>query len=208
MPKESDTKKSSVTLLSSARTASPATEESIPEGKLKMVITYLEMTQLPRYPHQSSRAEHLSIIRSHRPTVSFYRYLYNTVGEQWLWYERRQMPDDDLSEIIHHEKNPIYVLYVNGTPAGYSELDSRIDDEIEIAYFGLIPEFIGRGLGSYFLRWTVEKAWTENPQRVWVHTCNFDSPQAIATYQRGGFVAYRQEQKIIDKPTMKRAEKT
>ena len=89
---------------------------------------------------------------------------------------------------------------MNGTPAGYSELDLRIENEVEIAYFGLLPEFIGRGLGAYFLRRTTDTAWSTNPERVWVHTCNFDSPNAARTYQKVGFSAYYQEEKIIDDP--------
>ncbi len=200
MPRDSESSQTPVTLFRGARQFEPAAPEDVPPGKLKMVITYLEMSKEPRYPHQSQRAENISILRTREPTVSFYRYLYNTVGEPWLWYERRQLSDQSLKKIIQHSKVKIYVLYVNGTPAGYSELDCRRKKEIELAYFGLIPEFIGRGLGSYFLRWSVEKAWSEEPKRVWVHSCNFDSPHAIATYQKAGFEAYRQEEKLIDDP--------
>ena len=200
MPSNSESSENPVTLFRSVRQIEAAKPENVPPGKLRMVITYLEMTHLPRYPHQSKRAENLSILRANQPTVGFYRYLYNTVGEDWLWYERRQMSDDALEKIIKHPKVRIYVLYVNGTPAGYCELDCRQKHEIELAYFGLIPDFIGRGLGSYFLRWSVEKAWSEEPKRVWVHSCNFDSPHAIATYQKAGFTAYKQEDILIDDP--------
>ncbi len=165
-----------------------------------MVITYLEMRKPPSYPRTSPRAENLSIIRSYDPSTGFYLYLYNAVGKDWLWYERNQLSDKELENIIRHPKVRLYVLYLKGTPAGYCELDFRADKEVEIAYFGLIPEYTGRGLGTYFLKWAVQTAWLECPDRVWVHTCNFDSPHALATYQKAGFSVYGQEEKIIDDP--------
>lgn len=169
-------------------------------GKLRMVITYLEMKKPPIYPHTSPRAENLSIIRAYKPNAGFYRYLYDAVGRDWLWYERKMIDDNALEEIIQDPKVRLYVLYLQGTPAGYCELDFRIDEEVEIAYFGLIPEFTGRGLGTYFLQRSVTTAWSEKPDRVWVHTCNFDSPHALATYQKTGFSVYRQEETIISDP--------
>ncbi len=167
-----------------------------------MVITYLEMKKPPSYRRQIRRLENLSIIRCHRPTVHFYRYLYNTVGEPWLWYERNLLADEALEESIHRPSVHIYVLYVYGTPAGYSELDFQDDNSVEIAYFGLIPEFIGKGLGTYFLRWSIETAWSKKPKRVHVHTCNFDAPQALPTYQKAGFIAYKREVKFIQDPRL------
>lgn len=176
----------------------------IPEGKLEMVITYLEMTERPTRPStpKPRRVEKLALMRAERPTLSFYRYLYNTVGGPWLWYERRRLADDALRAIVHDPAVGIYVLYVGGVPAGFVELDGRIQREVEVAYFGLVPEFLGRGLGPYLLDWSVHEAWTRDPARVWVHTCNFDHPKAIAVYQRVGFVPYKQETKLIDDPRL------
>jgi GNAT superfamily N-acetyltransferase len=132
--------------------------------------------------------------------VSFYRYLYNTVGAPWLWYERRRLDDSTLGTIIDDPKVEVHVLYVNGVPAGYAELDRCSGHEVEIAYFGLVPDFIGRGLGRYLLDWTLNEAWREEPRRVWVHTCNLDHPVALAFYQRAGFAPYKQETVLIDDP--------
>ncbi|MDE0309875.1 MAG: GNAT family N-acetyltransferase [Acidiferrobacterales bacterium] len=201
MTKQSDPPKSSVSLFGDYRQIKKSDEpDTLAPGKLRMVITYLEMRKPPIYPRTSTRAENLSIIRAYDPGTGFYRYLYNAVGKDWLWYERNLLSDEELEKIIHHPKVRLYVLYLKGTPAGYCELDFRVNREVEIAYFGLLPEFTGRGLGTYFLHWGVKTAWSENPKRVWVHTCNFDSPHALATYQKAGFSVYRQEAQIIDDP--------
>ena len=120
-----------------------------PKGKLEVVVTYLEMNHRPNRPPAPHRGEKLALMRVERPVPSFYRYLYNTVGAPWLWYERRLMDDDSLCDIVHHHQVEVYVLYVGGNPAGFVELDCRAGEDIEIAFLGLLPEFIGRGLGHY-----------------------------------------------------------
>ena len=182
------------------RRAAPAPPAGrIPKGKLAMVVTSLEMTRPPKSP-ALHRSDKLLLLRVERPTASFYRYLYNTVGGPWLWYERRLMSDGELLRIVHDPKVEVYVLYVAGVPAGFAELDRRQEDEVEIAYFGLIPEFVGRGLGPPLLDWVIEKAWSRRIRRVWVHTCNHDHPRAFAMYQRAGFVPCDQESSLIDDP--------
>ncbi len=174
--------------------------EILPFGKLRMIVTFLEMTSPPRRPRSLKRFENTSILRAHHPSVKFYRFLYDAVGEKWMWFERKSLDDEQLKRIIKNPKVHIYVLYVDGNPAGYSELDYRRRNFVKLAYFGLTPEYMGKGLGKYFLNWTLDKAWISNPKRVWVHTCNFDSPFAIATYQKAGFNVYKQEEEIIDDP--------
>jgi GNAT superfamily N-acetyltransferase len=192
----------SVVSLPGAEQIGIAGNAPVPPGKLEMVVTSLQMLAPPLPGGVRSRAEPLAIIRARRPTVSFYRYLYQAVGEDWMWFERRRLRDDELAAIIGDPAVAVYVLYVDGTPAGYAELDSRVSGEVELAYFGLMPEFIGRGLGRYLLHWAVERAWSEDPRRVWVHTCNFDDPGALALYQKGGFVPFLQERQIIDDPRL------
>ena len=182
------------------RGAAPAPPaDRIPEGKLAMVVTFLEMTRPPKSP-ALHRSDKLVLLRVERPTASFYRYLYNTVGGPWLWYERRLMSDEELLRIVHDPKIEVYVLHMAGVPAGFAELDRRQEDEVEIAFFGLIPDFIGRGLGPPLLDWVIDKAWSRRIRRVWVHTCNHDHPKAFAMYQRAGFVPYDQESRFIDDP--------
>ena len=87
--------------------------------------------------------------------------------------------------------------------AGFVELDRRQRDEVELAYFGLIPEFMSQGLGPYLLAWAVDQAWSKRVRRLWVHTSNLDHPSAIAVYQRAGFSPYHQERVIVEDPRRK-----
>jgi GNAT superfamily N-acetyltransferase len=174
----------------------------IPKGspKLRSVVTYLEMHAPPPprvVPVPPPRTE---IAQAVRPPIHFYRYLYNTVGAPWLWGDRRRLDDVALAEIIRHPEVRVDVLYVGGVPAGYVEFDGRVGHDIELAYFGLFPEFIGQKLGPFFLEYAIRTAWACRPERVWTHTSSFDHPRALPMYERAGFVRFRQVEQLVDDP--------
>jgi len=170
-------------------------------AELEAVVTYLEMTERPSLVPPPPPAGHkLALLRAETPTVAFYRFLYAQVGEPWLWWERRALDDEALATIIQDPKVAIYVLYIDGVPAGYAELDFRREAEAELAYFGLMPEFIGRGLGPYLLHAAIETAWDQHPGRLIVSTNSLDHAKALPLYQRFGFRPYGQERKRFPDP--------
>jgi GNAT superfamily N-acetyltransferase len=165
------------------------------------VITYLEMREKPGTPPvPAPSVGKLALMRAEDCTVSFYRYLYETVGTPWLWFERRLLDDASLAAQIHKETTEIFVLYVGGVPAGYFELDAAAPDETELCYFGLVPEFIGRGLGPFLLRAAIDRAWSRSIRRLWVHTRAYDHPKALGHYQRAGFVVYDRQPLRFEDP--------
>ena len=171
-------------------------------GKLADTVTYLEMLEKPVRPPTPIPAAKLALIRAERCTVSFYRYLYDTVGERWLWFERRVWSNQRLAERLARRDIDIYVLYAWGSPAGYFELERAADEGTELSYFGLVPEFIGRGFGNWFLNTAIDTAWLTAPPRVWVHTCTFDHPRALGLYQKCGFKVYERRTVIFDDPRL------
>jgi GNAT superfamily N-acetyltransferase len=129
--------------------------------------------------------------RAPRIPLGFYRYLYETVGAPWCWVDRRWMGDAELASLVHAEGVEVHVAYADGAPAGYVELDARAPGEVEIVYFGLVPAWIGRGLGGPLLDLAIARAWSlPGVTRVWVHTCSLDHPSARAAYERAGLVVY------------------
>jgi ribosomal protein S18 acetylase RimI-like enzyme len=168
--------------------------------RIETVITYLEM-KAPPPPRPSHQPRHqLALLRLAAPSTAFYRYLYGAVGEPWFWYERRALTDDELAPLISAKHIEISVLYADGEPAGFIEMDYRDTADVNLAYFGLIPHFIGHGLGGVLLGRAVEDAWRRGARRLWVHTCTLDHPRALRLYQRTGFVPYKQETKVIEDP--------
>ena len=167
---------------------------------IETTVTYLEMREQPVRPNapMPGGLAKLALMRAEKPTLSFYRYLYGAVGEALNWTDRLLLDDDELRTIIHDPLVEIYVLYLGGVPAGYTELDRRGDNEIELVYLGLAPEYTGRGLGRYLLDWAIHTAWSHSPERLWVHTCDLDDPRALPMYQRAGFTAYDQKvEKVV-----------
>lgn len=152
---------------------------------------YLEMVAPPSFTVPPPRAG-LSFIHAIRPTVAYYRFFYDAVGEQWHWSSRKQLSDAAIAAILNDPKVEMHVLYCAGVPAGFAELDRRQEGQIEIVQFGLLPDFIGKGLGKYFLHWTVDRAWSYQPQRLWLHTCTLDHPAALPNYLKAGFVVYQE----------------
>lgn len=183
------------------RGAPPAIPGSRPDGLLAYAITYLEMTQRPKRPVvPAPRNRKVALLRAEAPTVAFYRFLYNTIGEPWLWWYRRTMSDADLAALIGDEGIEIFVLYVGGVPAGYAELDRREAPDVDLAYFGLMPDFVGQGLGPYLLSSVLDIAWNHEPRKVTVNTCSLDHPKALPLYQRHGFEAIQREEVVIEDP--------
>ena len=154
------------------------------------IITYLEMRARPVLPRIPAPWAKLALMRAEECTVSFYRYLYETVGTPWLWYERRLVDDEVLLAEIAKPTTEIFVLYMGGVPAGYFELDTAAERDTELRYFGLVPQFIGRRLGPFLLQAAIDQAWLRPIERLWVHTRTFDHPKALGLYQRAGFVVY------------------
>ena len=156
---------------------------------IKTKTTYLQLFSPTEIEIAAPRPD-LEISRIATPSVDFYRRLYREVGSAFHWVDRLVMPDTELKAIIQDDQVDIFVLAVAEEAAGYSELDRRTPGEIELAYFGLLPQATGQGLGKYLLNSTLRAAWLHEPRRVWVHTCDLDHPAALPNYLEAGFHIY------------------
>jgi ribosomal protein S18 acetylase RimI-like enzyme len=94
----------------------------------------------------------------------------------------------------------VWIVYLGGAIAGYVELERQPEESVEIVYFGLLRQFMGRGIGGILLSDTVERAFRTGAQRVWLHTCSLDSPKAMENYQARGFKLFNEETALEDVP--------
>jgi GNAT superfamily N-acetyltransferase len=161
---------------------------------MKVKITYLQMLARPERTVPPPR-DGLAVVHARNPTVPYYRSLYEAVGRDYDWTSRKKLSDAELAALLNDPRLEVHVLMVDGVPAGFAELDRRAEGEIELVQFGLMPEFIGRGLGKWFLQWAIDKAWGYSPQRFWLHTCTKDHPAALPNYLKAGFAPYKEEVK-------------
>jgi GNAT superfamily N-acetyltransferase len=155
--------------------------------------TYLEMSapsdlRPARSPDPAARVE-----RVDGCPASFFRYLYVEVGRAYHWVDRLGWSDDEIRRHLADPCVSLWLLTVRSAPAGYFELKEGDEGSVEIAYFGLLPDFIGRGYGKHLLTEAVERAWALGARRVWLHTCSLDDPAALPNYRARGFQPYREE---------------
>lgn len=174
------------------------TDEPGGDGPLQARITHLEMASPPLARVPMPLGPHLALLRTTAMPLHFYRYLYEQVGRAHHWSLHRDLDDEVLGAIIHADDTEIRVLYCDGAPAGFFELDlSRLPGEAEIRYFGLVPDFQGRGFARFFLSEAVFAAFTYEPERLVIHTNSLDSPRALQLYQRIGFAPYAWSQETV-----------
>jgi GNAT superfamily N-acetyltransferase len=163
--------------------------ESVPDGELAAVVTYLEMRSPPEEEVPSSP---LSLHPVEVPDPEHYRTLFRLVGAPWLWFSRLILDDAPLAAIIQHPKVELYaVVDQSGRDAGMLELDFREPNECELVFIGLVPELSGVGHGRWLLAEAARRAWRDGVNRVHVHTCSLDHPAALAAYRRAGFIPYK-----------------
>ena len=128
----------------------------------------------------------VALIRARRPSPELNRFLYTAVGGPWYWIDRLPWTYERWLAWLSRAGIETWVAHVDGTPAGYFELDATEAGSVELAYFGLLPAFVGRGLGGWLLTEALRRAWALGPRRVWVHTCSLDGPHALGNYRARG----------------------
>ena len=172
----------------------------VPAGKIAAVVTHLEMTARPA--SRPDPAGSWSLRRVDVPALGWFRDLYRRVGEEWLWISRTRMPDAELAAIIQSPLMEIYALTHEGRDEGLLELDFRGPRQCEFVSFGLTEKCVGTGAGRWLMNRALELAWSRPVTRVWLHTCTFDHPAALAFYQRSGFRSFRRQVEVVNDPRL------
>jgi GNAT superfamily N-acetyltransferase len=142
-----------------------------------------------------------AMLRPLRPIAAAeYRALYGMVGGPWFWRDRLVWTDAELDAYLSSANVHIWLLSVDGQTAGYFELQHHGVDAVEVMYFGLVPAFIGRGLGGWMLTRAVEESFRLGGSRVVLNTCTLDAPQALPNYLARGFTIVREERYLLEIP--------
>ena len=150
-----------------------------------VTIYYLKMAQKPN--NFKTISPEFSIKKMENPIdpEGFFK-LYCAVGSKHHWTDRLGMTNEELSQVINDPKSSIYNLIYDGRIVGFSELVQE-ENYIELLYFGLRSDEVGKGLGPSFLQMMIEQAWATTPQWIQLNTCSMDHPKALPLYQRMGF---------------------
>ncbi len=182
-------------------------------SKNELITFYLEMTSPDQLRPARPPAEPFTVRRAQLAFPALNRFFYAEVGRAYSWTERLRWTDEQWLAWLERPTVQTWIGYVRETPAGYFELEKQPDtrntqyairdtredgdsppgDSVELVYFGLLPPFVGRGVGGAMLTEAIRRAWALDAQRVWLHTCTEDHPAALPNYQKRGFRIYDQK---------------
>ncbi|HKP39227.1 MAG TPA: GNAT family N-acetyltransferase [Pyrinomonadaceae bacterium] len=160
---------------------------------IEVTRTYLEMRDPSEL--QPARSDDPLIRIEPQPdcSVELFRMLYAEVGRNYHWIDRLPWTDEDIAKHLLQPEISLWLMTYDDQKAGYFELRKCEDGSTEVAYFGLLAEFLGRGLGKHLLTRAVEQAWEDGAKRVWLHTCTLDDPAAMPNYLKRGFKPFKTE---------------
>jgi GNAT superfamily N-acetyltransferase len=158
-----------------------------------VVRTYLELRSPEQLRAARADAAAFTVVPCAGISAQEYRALYAAVGAAWHWIDRNAWTDEVLASYLARADVAVWECRIDDESAGYFELARHDDGSVEIVYFGLAPNFIGRGLGKALLTRAVEEAWRFGANKVWLHTCTLDSPNALPNYLARGFSRVREE---------------
>jgi GNAT superfamily N-acetyltransferase len=167
---------------------------------VEVTTWHLEMTAASDLVPAARPGLDVALVRALRPSPELSRFLYTAVGGDWYWLDRLPWTSERWLAWLSRAGVETWVASVDGTPAGYFELDATAEESVELAYFGLLPAFVGRGLGGWLLTEALRRAWALAPRRVWVHTCSLDGPHALANYRARGMRVCRVETAVQQLP--------
>ena len=153
-------------------------------------IWYLEMKKPEEFRPKALPSE-TQLVKFGIVLPAMNRFFYLEVGKMWQWTEHEAWTEGQWRDWADRKEHQTWMLLYQGTPAGYFELNTK-GREVELAYFGLLPPFVGKGLGGGLLSAAIENAWGTGTNRVWVHTSSHDHPYALKNYQARGFQIYRE----------------
>jgi GNAT superfamily N-acetyltransferase len=157
------------------------------------VRTYLEMHDAADLSGAPSPSADAVIERVEQCPPALWRHLYTEVGREYHWVDRLAWTDDEITAYLDDPALELWILRVNAETAGYFELRRHDDGAVQIAYFGLLPAFTGRGFGKFLLTRAVERAWQRGANRVWLHTSSLDHSAALSNYLARGFSVWKQQ---------------
>ncbi|WP_433146031.1 GNAT family N-acetyltransferase [Actinomadura nitritigenes] len=160
---------------------------------MKEIVTYVEMTDRAQLV-AAAPVPGLALAPLDR-TSPLVPDILARVGAPYGWRSSRRTPEEWRAWFDENPRRTFGLLFFTGEHAGIVAYDPQ-DHEVEIKSFGLLPDFVGKGLGGYALTLGIRHAWELSPTaaRVWLHTSSFDHPNALPNYHRRGFRTFRTEE--------------
>ncbi|MBW8192693.1 GNAT family N-acetyltransferase [Neiella marina] len=159
----------------------------------QVTVSYLQMTCVDQLKGKPAPSDDALVVECQSPQFELNRFFYQYVGAAWQWFDKANWTEQQWRDYALRDELKLFMLLWQGSPAGYFELERQRDGSVQIAYFGVAPGFLDKGLGGFLLTQALQHAWQWGTDRVWVHTCDLDHPNALANYQARGMTVYKTE---------------
>ncbi|MBV7520051.1 N-acetyltransferase [Ensifer sp. ENS12] len=164
---------------------------------VQLLVTYMEMRGQRAGEALPPPIEHAAVAPE-LPDAATFLSLYRAVGEPLRWDQRLRMSAAELDGFLRSESTGLHILRVDDRAVGLCEFDRVGTPDIELTHFGLVPEAYGRKLGPFLLDSALRAVWSRGPNRIWLHTDEWDHPKAQDTYRRAGFSVFAQKREEVD----------
>ena len=140
------------------------------------------------------------LVKKIKPDFQLNKFFYKQVGKKHRWIDRLSWSDEKWINYISNKNLETYIICESEELVGFFELLHNPElRETEISYFGLLEEYIGKGIGGYALSVAIKKSFEKNIRRVWLHTCTLDHPNALKNYIARGMTVFKKEKiNILD----------
>lgn len=163
---------------------------------------WVKFLQMPAPPAPAAASLPVGVVvdRVDEPDLDVYRTLYRQVGDAWFWLAHRRLREPDLRAVLEHQRRDLLIVSRDGEALGFSLLDLRHQPDVEIVYFGLRDVAMGGGVGGALMSEVQRRAWASGAQRLWLHTCQLDHPNAVPFYQHLGFEVYDEKSEMPPDP--------
>ena len=161
---------------------------------IKVERNYLDIISLKDLSETDKPSNNFDVRLVNPPDFQLNKFFYKQIGKKHRWVDRLIWNENQWIKYINNSNVRTYTLQDGNNLAGYFE--QIIDQkklECEIAYFGILQDYVGKRLGGYLLSQAIKKSFAIGANRVWVHTCSLDHKHALKNYLSRGMKIFKSE---------------
>ena len=161
---------------------------------MKINRYYLEINSLKNLNVVNCPDQKLTLNKVNPPDIEVNKFFYKNIGKKHRWVDRLIWDNLKWISYLENEKVHTYILKLDQDLVGYFEvIEDKSTNDSEIAYFGILDEFTGKGFGGFLLSEAIKICFGLNSQRVWLHTCSLDHKNALQNYLKRGMKIFKEE---------------
>ena len=155
---------------------------------------YLEIKFISELIEAKKPLENLHLEKVEPADLPLNKFFYKEIGKKHRWTDRLTWSNKNWTDYLNNSGVFTYILKNKEDLVGYFEQNIYLPKhECEIAYLGILEEYIGKKIGAYLLSQAIKKSFETESKRIWVHTCSLDHKHALDNYLSRGMKVFKSE---------------